>query len=317
MPIPAAIGMMAAPVIQAGLDFALGGYNRQNQLEQQQKLTDQQVAAQKELGEFNQAQALEMWKATNYDAQVAQMKKAGLNVGLMYKGAGAGGTTQGGTAGSVAGGQAAQAPPLQANLGMGLQLAMQQAQIENIKAQTEKTKVDTAKTAGVDTEAVSANIANTIQATNNARLTAEYQKYENELKAIETNIAKETEFEIIRQASFTTGKLIGEAQQALAKGEIDEKTKDTLIEQIKTNALEQTLRIAAQKAGIILTQEQTKNIPALREIKWTEIDQAEKERFVKEKLMGLAKEQTEFNTSTAAQIRQLTSIITDALHAIK
>ena len=44
-----------------------------------------------------QKHQLEMWEKTNYPAQVAQMRKAGLNPALMYGQAGAGGQL-GGTA---------------------------------------------------------------------------------------------------------------------------------------------------------------------------------------------------------------------------
>lgn len=329
MPIPAAIGMMAAPVIQAGADFLLGGHNRSNQLEQQQKLTDQQVAAQKELGEFNQAQALEMWEKTNYDAQVAQMRKAGLNVGLMYKGAGTGGTTQGGTAGSVAGGQAAQAPPLTANIGMALEAALMQAQIKNVEADTKKKEVEAQKTAGVDTEKVQTDIAATVQQINNAQLTAVYQEYQNEIAKIQANIMKETEWELIRQAAYATSKLIGEANSALATGEVQSETRATQIKQIQTGAIEQQLRIATQKAQLIKTGADTNavnqsikkmsaeivDMVATRGIKWKELSQTDQEIEIKKAIMALQTQQTEFNTSTPAQIKQWVDIITQIINA--
>ena len=46
-----------------------------------------------------QARAYEMWEKTNYDAQVEQMKKAGLSPALMYGQAGAGGGTVSGAQG--------------------------------------------------------------------------------------------------------------------------------------------------------------------------------------------------------------------------
>ena len=42
-----------------------------------------------------------MWKDTNYAAQVEEMKKAGLSVGLMYGKGGAGGATTGAGAAGV------------------------------------------------------------------------------------------------------------------------------------------------------------------------------------------------------------------------
>lgn len=113
--------------------------NRQ-QIEQQKKLQGLQIEGAKELGAFNQQQNLDMWEKTNYSAQRAQMEKAGLSPALMMGGGGAGGSTAGGAAGSVGG---ASADGMAAQMGMGLQMEAQRAQIDLIRAQAEKTKVET------------------------------------------------------------------------------------------------------------------------------------------------------------------------------
>ena len=89
---------MIDQLASAGLGLLLENHNDKRQIEQQQKLQQLQIQGQMQLGAFNQKLAKEMWEYTNYPAQVEQMKKAGLNVGLLYKGAGAGGTTSGGQA---------------------------------------------------------------------------------------------------------------------------------------------------------------------------------------------------------------------------
>ena len=50
----------------------------------------------KEMAGINQQHNKDMFDYTGYQAQVAQMKAAGLNPALMYGSAGAGGSTQGG-----------------------------------------------------------------------------------------------------------------------------------------------------------------------------------------------------------------------------
>lgn len=154
------LGDIGKSVLGAGLGLITGQYNDSRQLRQQQRLQNMQVQGQKELGEYNRQLAMQMWEDTNYAAQVEQLRKAGLNIGLMYKGAGAGGTTQGASAGNVTGGQA---PTGGGEIGMAMQMGMQmqllKAQKENIEANTEKTKVDTVKTAGVDTQAVTQGIS--------------------------------------------------------------------------------------------------------------------------------------------------------------
>ena len=80
-----------------------GDYYRDKEVEQSQKLLDQQTTAQSKLMQQSKDQQLTMWNATNYGAQTAHLQEAGLNPALMYGAGGGGGST---TAGSGAGGQA-------------------------------------------------------------------------------------------------------------------------------------------------------------------------------------------------------------------
>lgn len=128
------------------LDEAImGNSRRRKQVEQQKKLTDINVAAQKDLMSLAQEQQLQMWKDTSYSAQMEQLANAGLNPALMYSGAGAGVTgTVGG--GSVGTGQAAdesqqKTAEMQAQA-MGLQMAKTSAEIEVLKSQAEKNRAD-------------------------------------------------------------------------------------------------------------------------------------------------------------------------------
>ena len=79
-----------------------GDYYRDKEVEQSQRLLDQQVAGQKELQAEQAKHQLNMWNATNYGAQTKHMEAAGLNPALMYGQSSGGGTT----AGSVGSGQA-------------------------------------------------------------------------------------------------------------------------------------------------------------------------------------------------------------------
>lgn len=128
------------------LGLLTGGIQDKRQLKQQEKLNEQQIKAQTKMGAIQNMQALDMWNKTNYGAQVEHMKNAGLNIGLMYGGAGQGGTTAGGS-GAVNGGTA-EAPS--AGQGMGVQMASQialmKAQKENIEADTENKKASAEKT---------------------------------------------------------------------------------------------------------------------------------------------------------------------------
>lgn len=85
----------------------------------------------------------DMWKKTNYPAQIEMMKEAGLNPALMYGQAGAGGQTGSQGGGSAASGQAPQQyqPMDMSNLMMG-------AQIANLNANTKKTEAEAENEAG-------------------------------------------------------------------------------------------------------------------------------------------------------------------------
>ena len=101
------IGKIGMAAIQAGgkvmdglidigmnsLNEALwGDYYRDKEVEQSQKLLDQQTAAQSKLMKQSKDQQLTMWNATNYGAQTAHLQAAGLNPALMYGAGGGGGT---------------------------------------------------------------------------------------------------------------------------------------------------------------------------------------------------------------------------------
>lgn len=137
-----AAGML--PGIGAGL--ALESHNDKRQIEMQRKLQNMQIQGQMEMGDYNFKKQLEMWEATNYPGQKAQIEKAGLNPALLYGMKGGGGVTTGSApaSGGVSGGNAPTGgKEILESTGMGLQMKMQQAQIENIEANTQKTKAET------------------------------------------------------------------------------------------------------------------------------------------------------------------------------
>lgn len=128
------------------LGLMLSGYNDDRQRRQQEALTDIQMKAQKDMAKYNQELAMKTWEETNYDAQKQQMEKAGLNIGLMYGGGGAGGGTVNSGGGGSAGSGTADGGV--ARTAMGMQLA---SQIALLKAQKENVEADTAnKIAGKD-----------------------------------------------------------------------------------------------------------------------------------------------------------------------
>lgn len=133
----------------AGMGLLLGEINDARQRRQNKKLQEQQIEGNKAMIDYQMQKQYDMWLKTNYGAQKEQMKKAGINPALMYGMGGGGGTTTGNASGSVSSSSATQNP---GEMGMGIQLAMMQAQLENIKANTNKTNTEASKIGGVDTQ---------------------------------------------------------------------------------------------------------------------------------------------------------------------
>ena len=133
---------MYAQIGQAALGMATGLASQGIGLGIQQGYNswamNEQVKYAKELTDYNYAKQLQMWKDTNYSAQTEQMRKAGLNIGLMYQGGGQGGSTNVATGSTPNGGSA------QDWSGMGMQAAnliadlkLKEAQADNLRADSE------------------------------------------------------------------------------------------------------------------------------------------------------------------------------------
>ena len=112
---------------------------------QDQVIGNQQADRQKNLMDYQFRNQLDMWERTNYPAQVAMMKKAGLNPALMYGQAGAGGQLG---AGLPAGGQGTGGANPFAGADqdiIGLMLAKSQARLNEAKAAEAEAKAETTK----------------------------------------------------------------------------------------------------------------------------------------------------------------------------
>ena len=158
------LGMNAAgAAIDNTIGLIAGGVQANRQMRNQRKLMAEQLAIDKLKMEEQRKMQLQMWKDTNYAAQVEEMKKAGLSIGLMYGKGGAGGTTTG------AGATGVSAPSAPSGMGLigGTQLASQVANIELIKAQTENVKADTERKLGVDKSKVEEETKNLKATTEN------------------------------------------------------------------------------------------------------------------------------------------------------
>lgn len=136
------LGIIAG-LATAGINAASQNNREQRAMRNQRELMDLQQQNQQQLNEQGANLQYQNWLRTNYSAQVKQMEKAGLNVGLMYGMSGAGGATTGSQGGGSAASGNAPAPQ-QMDIGNIMQAASQvAAQTELLKAQKENIEADT------------------------------------------------------------------------------------------------------------------------------------------------------------------------------
>lgn len=206
-----------------------------------------------EMGNYNFQKQLEMWERTGPVGQMEQLKKAGLNPALMYGKSGPGGML---AAPGTAGHASANTGDYTREMGMGMQLAtgLQQAQIENLKADTEKKKAEATKTAGADTDLTTA--------------TTEMQRIQNE-------IAEKTKDKTIEGISYQVAKTWKESSILAAEDLVawDENVINARIKGTAAGYLQAILQNKQLEAQIKLTDEQAKAVTAAVIQKWTELGQ--------------------------------------------
>ena len=108
-------------------------------VENQRKLMGIQFGHQKQLDKYGQELQLDTWKKTNYPAQVAMLKEAGLNPALLYGNGGSGGVTGSQGGGSAASGSAPAPQPWPLDIGQSIMMA---ANIKLMEAQAKKTNAE-------------------------------------------------------------------------------------------------------------------------------------------------------------------------------
>lgn len=231
------LGMTAGTAAAGGImGMILGGYNDERQYRQQQDLQNLQIRGQKEMTDYQMMKQMEMWKNTNYPAQLEMMKKAGLSPGLMYGKGGGGGTTTGNASGSVTGGTAPQGGrEIQDMMGMGMQLQLLKAQKENIEADTELKKTESTKKGGVDTANVEASTMSILQGINNQKAQETKTNIETEILSIEKRIKEETADDAIQLASWAEQDMGNKVEQLYRQNIITKATMGEAVDQIKAN----------------------------------------------------------------------------------
>jgi hypothetical protein len=311
----------AAPAIGAGSSLAGGlmgmataGWQDRRQLKQQQALTN--IA---EKSSFNLMQrqydlAYQNWLRTNYGAQVEQMKKAGLNTGLMYGGTGAGGQLMQPSSTAGMGSAAGSAGEAMQGLMVGQSMAKLAAEIENIKSDTALKDQDSAT--GKQEERL--------------------KRWEAEYKRLETGILEARSEADIDKAFSEAMEASARAQRELIAMGLDDKLAQTRFEQEQATLANTYLEGKAITAGIAKTEAEEalikQNIKHVQEAiaksiadrtldlrkfehqRGVELDEADTKRILAEaqkKMANTAEIRALFDTSSAARVKQWTGILSD------
>lgn len=222
-------------IVNTGMGLLLEGHNDKRQLAQQGKLNEQQYDINNRMAESNYERQMRLWKDTNYAAQMEQLRIAGLNPGLIYEGGGPGGTTQAAQAQGISG---AQAPAGGMEI---MNMMMNKAQIDLIRAQTEKTKAETGNVplTGKNIEASTENLK---ADTANKAVQKEILETESYLKNIESYIAEETQNDAVAMVRTGLRKFTAEMHTAETQQRV---TQETANNNIKI--------VAADYANLLLT----------------------------------------------------------------
>nr|QJB19713.1 MAG: DNA pilot protein [Microvirus sp.] len=237
-----------------------GNRLRNKQIEQQQKLTDIQVEAQKELADYGMGISKQMFEATGYAAQRRQMEEAGLNPALMYGHAGSGGSTMSASAGSVSGGHASDEAALKqaqlAQQGMALQLTKLSSEIAVNNSIAEKNKAEAEATLGYKKDQAVAETKNIEEITKNTEVQRQGINLQNDYDRIRNYITEKSADYSIETLKWMAGKAREEYEIILNNKEISDKTKEAVIESYKLNNKNIAMEILSKKAGIELSKAQ-------------------------------------------------------------
>lgn len=223
---------IGAAIIGGGMgminDFVSRGANRKDaetQVKNQERLMDKSYQLQ-----------YDMWKKTNYGAQMQELKGAGLNPGLIYGMSGGGATTTGG-----GGGSAAMAAPINSKamegVGMGIQLELMKAQKENIEADTANKQASAEKTAGVDTGKVIAETDNLMQGLDNLREDYEIKRLQQTMMNIENFEKQATQGDRIDYIEYQAKTALRSLLTLNNEGKISDETISQKINIVKADAI--------------------------------------------------------------------------------
>lgn len=253
----------------------------QRQLRQQEKLQELQIRGNEHMMDYQQQKEMEMWEATGYGGQKAQMKAAGINPALMYGMGGGGGVTTGSFTGGVSGAEAPKGSgrEMEDSIGMGIQLALMNAQKENIEADTANKLGDAANKPKVGKN-IEASTGNLTQGIETLKSIEALNKVEAIIKEQDAFVGEQTIPQRIEMAQQGMQKIIQEVNTLRNDNEVNAATKSSRIQQVQTEAAGALLKN-------ILTNEQIEQVKAGITQGWVGLGQ-EQQKIEMQKVMNSA-----------------------------
>lgn len=313
------LGQQAAGSAVGGiLGIATGAINDKRQIRQQRKLQQMQMQGQKEMVNFNNQKALEMWEKTGYGATVNQIKEAGLNPALIYGMGGAGGQT---TGAEGAGPQGANAPvggqEITQMTGMGIQMGMMEAQKKLLESQANLNNVEASKKAGVDTDLANTQIENLQQGIKNQQAQERLTNIQANLSSVAEKMANETYKEQVDIIVANAAAAKTTYDKLAQEYDLDRAQYHTKLKMLEAQAIKATLEVALTEAGIDKTKWDTKATQAQID-KWaTEIAQANRGLDQKDLEIAIRKFEAEVKANFPGIGNIIGNLVQDGIEEIR
>lgn len=296
MPITKEFGEAAASTAGSGLVGSIFGLLAGNaadnrQLRQQRRLNEEvNKPYQKWLYDLQMQKELEMWEKTGYGAQKKQMLEAGINPALMYGMSGGGGQTVGGGAGAGVAAHAATGGGEEIQgMGLGLQAAMQQAQIDVMKSQADLNKASAESKRGTETEESKARTESIYQGIANAKIEGRLKEIQANILSIEETLKKETYTEAVDEIIANSARaktLLDREEQAYNLDRATYKANVDILIQQSVNAITQGALLKAQvnktSAELQEIKQKIKSMAEQTAQGWADLDIKEKQTRIQQ-----------------------------------
>lgn len=276
------LGTIGGAIVNTGMGLLLGRNNDNRAVDVHRREQEINLENNKALTEFNYGLQKRMWHETNYPAQVEEMKKAGLSVGLMYGKGGGGGVTNSVATSGMAGGVGATSD------GMGLlNIAMQKAQIDNMNADTELKRAEANnQSGGVKNKLESENLQ-IQQNIKNLKSVEDLNKIVVGIEELNKKYIGETNENRIAQSTVSLQMAMELKESATRNNFINNRTVQDQINKIMNESVGSKLsndltliNTELQKENIKLTKEKTREIGESILQKWKQLNLNEKAQII-------------------------------------